>query len=493
MLFIITAVILAMVADRVSRRGSGCSAAIAASQAKELEVQRGARAAAGHHRQHSRRRLGSVGRARFGAAAHRLRQRLRRRHMVGLLAERVDVDAELLAADRAARRSRAAAAGSRPRRFASGDEGENEFRWITKDGRIRWVLARSIVIKDDAGRPIGMRGVTFDITDRKEAERRLALLAEISTTGLIHPSPLAEVAALHRATHRRSDRRLLHHPHGQRRQLERRRLRARLADAEGDLGALTDVPDLAAVNARTASSLRQPADDRRRRSADRHAAPRSKTRFDAPDGRDGFASRRGVLCPLVSQRPRVRHAGDRARDRRALLPTTRCAVGRSDCRARGAAARERPARSRRRSAKPTRRGRRAPRPKKPGASRTSSSPRCRTSCARRSTRSSAGRTCCAIRSCRRSGGSAAIDTIVRNAQSQEQLIADILDVQRDHGRQDPAEPAQRRSWRHRPRPRPKRCSRRADAKHVRLQLLLDLDVPPIVGDSDRCSRSSGTC
>ena len=66
--------------------------------------------------------------------------------------------------------------------------GENEFRWMTKDGRPIWVLARSTVIKDESGKPIGMRGVTFDITDRKEVERRLALLAEISTTGLVTPS-----------------------------------------------------------------------------------------------------------------------------------------------------------------------------------------------------------------------------------------------------------------------------------------------------------------
>ena len=44
------------------------------------------------------------------------------------------------------------------------------------------------MIKDETGKPIGMRGVTFDITDRKEVERRLALLAEISTTGLVTPS-----------------------------------------------------------------------------------------------------------------------------------------------------------------------------------------------------------------------------------------------------------------------------------------------------------------
>ena len=79
-------------------------------------------------------------------------------------------------------RERAAAVAAQT--FASGELGENEFRWITKDGRTIWVLARSATIKDEHGVPVGMRGVTFDITQRKEVEQRLAVLAEISTSGL---------------------------------------------------------------------------------------------------------------------------------------------------------------------------------------------------------------------------------------------------------------------------------------------------------------------
>ena len=82
---------------------------------------------------------------------------------------------------------------------------------------------------------------------------------------------------------------------------------------------------------------------------------------------------------------------------------------------------------------------------------------------------------------------AAVETIVRNAQSQEQLIADILDVQRimagkirlnlrnvDLGDivRAAAETVQPS----------------ADAKQIRLQLLLDLDVTPIWGDSDRLQQ-----
>jgi signal transduction histidine kinase len=81
----------------------------------------------------------------------------------------------------------------------------------------------------------------------------------------------------------------------------------------------------------------------------------------------------------------------------------------------------------------------------------------------------------------------AVDTILRNAQSQEQLIADILEVQRImagklrlqfksvdmsaivRAAADTVQPA-------------------AEAKRIKLQLLLDLDVTPIWGDPDRLQQ-----
>ncbi|HZH29851.1 MAG TPA: PAS domain S-box protein [Pyrinomonadaceae bacterium] len=57
--------------------------------------------------------------------------------------------------------------------FASGRVGTNQFRWMAKDGRAVWVEAHSLAIRDEAGRPLGMRGVTMDITERKEAGREL--------------------------------------------------------------------------------------------------------------------------------------------------------------------------------------------------------------------------------------------------------------------------------------------------------------------------------
>jgi|GEM_PF-3233292 len=49
----------------------------------------------------------------------------------------------------------------------------SDFRWITKDGDVLWVEAHSALICDSAGKPIGMRGVTMDITERKRAELKL--------------------------------------------------------------------------------------------------------------------------------------------------------------------------------------------------------------------------------------------------------------------------------------------------------------------------------
>lgn len=62
--------------------------------------------------------------------------------------------------------------------FASGKGGISQFRWIARDGHVVWVEARSTVIYDDNGNPVGMRGVTMDITASKDSERARAELEE---------------------------------------------------------------------------------------------------------------------------------------------------------------------------------------------------------------------------------------------------------------------------------------------------------------------------
>jgi PAS domain S-box-containing protein len=58
--------------------------------------------------------------------------------------------------------------------FVSGNSSSTlEFRWVAKDGSVIWVQSISAVITDDEGRPMGLRGVTIDITNRKRAEEAL--------------------------------------------------------------------------------------------------------------------------------------------------------------------------------------------------------------------------------------------------------------------------------------------------------------------------------
>ncbi len=49
----------------------------------------------------------------------------------------------------------------------------DEFRWLTKDGRVIWVEVHSTPVLDNKGSVIGVRGVTIDITERRLAEEQL--------------------------------------------------------------------------------------------------------------------------------------------------------------------------------------------------------------------------------------------------------------------------------------------------------------------------------
>ena len=57
--------------------------------------------------------------------------------------------------------------------FVAGTNSTMEFRWMAKDGRAIWMEANSAVIKDEQGNPVGLRGVTTDISERKRVEAAL--------------------------------------------------------------------------------------------------------------------------------------------------------------------------------------------------------------------------------------------------------------------------------------------------------------------------------
>jgi PAS domain S-box-containing protein len=57
--------------------------------------------------------------------------------------------------------------------FASGQGGTTQFRWIAKDGHVVWAETQIVVICDEAGIPLGLRGVSMDISERKQGEEAL--------------------------------------------------------------------------------------------------------------------------------------------------------------------------------------------------------------------------------------------------------------------------------------------------------------------------------
>jgi PAS domain S-box-containing protein len=75
---------------------------------------------------------------------------------------------------------RDAAAKRAHEHFLAGGPSTNTFRWMTKDGRAIWVESHSTVVQDEGGAPIGMRGVTLDISARKRAEESLRFASKAS-------------------------------------------------------------------------------------------------------------------------------------------------------------------------------------------------------------------------------------------------------------------------------------------------------------------------
>jgi PAS domain S-box-containing protein len=73
-------------------------------------------------------------------------------------------------------------------RFFEGKPGTHEFRWISKDGRAVWVRALTVPICSEDGKPVGVRGVVTNISERKRVE-------EIQTRRAAHALFRADVSA----------------------------------------------------------------------------------------------------------------------------------------------------------------------------------------------------------------------------------------------------------------------------------------------------------
>ena len=66
---------------------------------------------------------------------------------------------------------RAGAAARATETFRRAEPGVNRFRWITRSGDVLWVESHSVVMLGENDQPLGMRGVTLDISARMQAEQ----------------------------------------------------------------------------------------------------------------------------------------------------------------------------------------------------------------------------------------------------------------------------------------------------------------------------------
>ncbi|HUE85504.1 MAG TPA: ATP-binding protein [Vicinamibacterales bacterium] len=367
-------------------------------------------------------------------------------------------------------------------KFHGGGAGENEFRWMTRDGRTLWVNARSSTMLDESGTPVGMRGVTFDITQQKEIEQRLALLAEISTTGLT-TIPFDELAALiaRRAAEvvgeyciirMRRDGKLetvaWAHPSPEADPLIR------------EIASHSDIAELSGLYARIVENPRTIVDNDLDEGAFAHV-----NRTGLEDLFQRYRARRGIFTPFMSQGTLL---GTLALGRASGPPYTDADGQFAEAiaaRAALAVENSRLVDIARRDAEEAR----LARAQAEEAGRVKDEFLATLSHELRTPLNAILGWAHMLRDplLPAERRQAAVETIVRNAQSQEQLISDILDVQRIM--------AGKVRLNLRPvdlgsviRAAAETVQPSADAKQVRLQLLVDLDTPPISGDADRLQQ-----
>ncbi|QFU17250.1 sensor histidine kinase [Microvirga thermotolerans] len=79
----------------------------------------------------------------------------------------------------------------------TGNTADYEFRAIHPDGTVRWMYARSRVMRDSKGQPTLMIGACLDITERKRAQERQALLVQELNHRVKNTLSVVQSLALH--------------------------------------------------------------------------------------------------------------------------------------------------------------------------------------------------------------------------------------------------------------------------------------------------------
>ncbi|MBI2949756.1 MAG: response regulator [Verrucomicrobia bacterium] len=67
--------------------------------------------------------------------------------------------------------------------YAMGQGLTHQYRWVAKDGRIVWVETSAVITCREDGTPIGLRGVTMDITEKKKIEAQFLRSQRIESIG----------------------------------------------------------------------------------------------------------------------------------------------------------------------------------------------------------------------------------------------------------------------------------------------------------------------
>lgn len=64
------------------------------------------------------------------------------------------------------------------------EQTHKDYRIITKDGKVKWVLDHTVCLRDDRGKVIGYYKYVIDITEKHEEEELFRLLASVSPVGI---------------------------------------------------------------------------------------------------------------------------------------------------------------------------------------------------------------------------------------------------------------------------------------------------------------------
>ena len=59
------------------------------------------------------------------------------------------------------------------RTCAAGEQFRSEYRFLARDGRVVWVHGEAQVVRDEAGQPLFLQGIAYDITEKKQVEEVL--------------------------------------------------------------------------------------------------------------------------------------------------------------------------------------------------------------------------------------------------------------------------------------------------------------------------------